>query len=165
MARLLLPIFLLLLPMAEIAGFILVGRWIGLWPTLLLVVLTTVAGSVLLRIQGLGALRRLGKNEGAEAGRQIVHGALIVVAGILLIIPGFITGLMGILLFIPAIRDLAWKHFKKRIVVFSNMGGLGPDWTEPSRSRPEVRDGVIDLDDSEFHRDDRPTPPVLRKDE
>ena len=83
---------LLLLPIAEIAGFILVGRWLGLLPTLLLIVLLTMAGAALLRIQGLGALRRLGQNDGAEAGRQIVHGALIVVAGILLIIPGFITG-------------------------------------------------------------------------
>lgn len=164
MARLILPLFLLLLPIAEIAGFILVGRWIGLWPTLLLIVLSTIAGSVLLRVQGLGALRRLGKNQGDEAGRQIVHGALIVVAGILLIIPGFITGLIGILLFIPAVRDLAWKHFKNRIVIFSTMGSAGPGFTGPDRQRPKGQDGVIDLDDSEFHREDRPRPPISRKD-
>lgn len=164
MARLILPIFLLLLPIAEIAGFILVGRWLGLLPTLLLIVLLTMAGAALLRIQGLGALRRLGQNDGAEAGRQIVHGALIVVAGILLIIPGFITGAIGILLFIPAVRDLAWKHFRDRIVIFSNIGG-GPAWPGGDPSHRGRRDDVVDLDDTEFHRNDRPRPPLRKRDD
>ena len=59
MLRLLIPFFILLLPLAEIACFILVGRRIGLFSTLSLVVLSAVVGIVLIRIQGFGVLTRL----------------------------------------------------------------------------------------------------------
>ena len=79
MLRLLLPLFFLLLPLAEIACFILVGRRIGLFPTLSLVVFSAVAGVVLMRIQGFGVLARL--RQSAQEGRApgnfwVAHEAL-----------------------------------------------------------------------------------------
>ena len=158
MRSLMIPIFLLMMPLAEIAGFIIVGRQLGVGATLLLVLASAVAGAVLLRIQGLGALRKIQQagQAGTDPGRQLVHGLMIVVTGFLLILPGFISDIVGLLLFIPAVRDMAWTLVKNRLtIVTSGTGGTGgfsrgpyPD-TPP---RPGSGPRVIDLDDDEFSR-------------
>lgn len=102
------PIFLVLLglPLVEIALFVLVGQAIGLWPTLALVVLAAVAGMLLVRVNGLQALMRM--RASVEAGEDPVgpmaHGALVVLAGVLLILPGFFTDALGLLLLVPPVR-------------------------------------------------------------
>jgi UPF0716 protein FxsA len=156
----LLPVFLLLLPLAEIAGFVIVGQAIGLWATLGLIVLTSIVGALLLRIQGLGMINRISKDSraGINPGRELVHGAMIVVAGFLLLLPGFITDVIGLLLFIPFVRDLAWARLGTRVVVrtanpFSQRGGRDP---QPGTSGPA---NVVDLDDDEFSRDPNPRSP------
>ena len=116
------PIFILALPLLEIAGFIIVGRQIGVLPTLGLVVLSSIAGALLLRIQGFGVMTRI-RNEveaGRDPGRELAHGAMILLAGMLLLIPGFVTDIIGLLLFIPPVRDLAWRFLKRRIIVRSS---------------------------------------------
>jgi UPF0716 protein FxsA len=99
-------LILLGLPILEIALFIEVGGLIGLWPTLGLVVLGALAGVTLIRRQGLNALERLRRSvaEGGNPVGPIAHGALILVAGMLLLIPGFFTDTIGLLLLIPAVR-------------------------------------------------------------
>ena len=99
-------ILILLLPLAEIAGFVVVGQMVGVWGTLGLVLLSCLAGLILLRLQGLQMLRRLTEEgrDGRVPGDAIVQGAMIVVAAVLLLIPGFITDIIGIALFIPSIR-------------------------------------------------------------
>jgi len=151
MPRLLLPLFFLLLPLGEIAGFILVGRRIGVWPTLGLVVLSAVVGIMLIRVQGLGALARLRRAaaEGGEPGKALLDTAMIVLAGFLLLVPGFLTDLIGLLLFLPPFRRWLWNRFKRNFTVVDITAG-------PRRSPPD--DGpqrVIDLDEDEFRRDDR----------
>lgn len=150
----LIPTFLLLLPLAEIAGFVIVGKAIGLWATLGLVVLSTFLGAALLRIQGLSILKRLSResNGGGVPGKDLVHGAMIVVAAFLLLVPGFITDLLGLLLFIPGVRDIAWKYLSRRIVIL----GSSPAFT---RSRgaggpqgPRGTGPVVDLDLNDFER-------------
>ena len=79
-----LPAFILLLPLAEIAGFVVVGRAIGLWLTLALVMLGFVIGVVLLRRQGIGILRRMsseGRN-GVMPGRDLLRPAMKVIASL-----------------------------------------------------------------------------------
>ena len=100
MLRTLLPLLFLLLPLAEIACFILVGRRIGLLPTLSLVVLSAVAGIVLMRIQGFGVLTRLRRSgqDGHAPGKELLDAAMILIAGILLLIPGFISDIVGLAL-------------------------------------------------------------------
>ncbi|MCM2396553.1 membrane protein FxsA [Rhizobium sp. S95] len=157
---------LLLMPLAEIATFVLVGKAIGVLPTLGLTLLAVFVGLALLRIQGAGVLQRLQKESrtNANPGREIVHGAMIVVAAMLLIIPGFLTDILGILLFVPFVRDFIWSFIGPRVTVqrsssFSYQGAS----TETSRPK----DGpIIDLDEDDFRRDgNRQSPWSLEKDQ
>lgn len=156
-------IAIFLFPFVEIAGFIFVGRAIGIFPTLGLIILTAMIGAALLRIQGFSVLQRLNDdmNDDADPGRDLIHGAMIVIAGILLLIPGFVTDILGFLLFIPPIRDLVWKYMSKnvmsvseRTVYFRSAGaepGRGPQPQKPgTRSEPKV----VDLDSSDFSSSD-----------
>lgn len=136
-----LPFLLLVLPIVEIAVFIMVGGAIGVLPTILMVILTTVMGAALLRIQGFATLRRLRAE--LEAGRvpaaTLGHGVLILVAGLLLITPGLVTDMLGLLLFIPPVRSAVWHLIARRIVIVAaaqRRGGGGG--------------GTIDLDEEEW---------------
>lgn len=143
------PLLLFGLPLLEIAGFVLVGNWLGLWPTLGLVVLSGISGVVLLRSQGLSLLREINEEgrQGRVPGQAIVSGAMIVVAAILLIIPGFVSDLVGIFLFLPAVRRLLWNLIGRHVVVrtrFTDTGYTG------GRSDGGTR--TIDLDEDDFER-------------
>jgi len=161
MRSLIIPLLFLAMPLAEIAAFIFVGREVGVGMTLLLVLGSAVAGAVLLRIQGLGVLRKIqqASQTGTDPGRQLVHGVMIVIAAFLLIIPGFISDIIGLLLFIPAVRDLGWSLVKNRLTIVTTgmtAGGRGfsrgpkPDHDASRRGSAQV----IDLDDDEFSRTD-----------
>ena len=143
-------LFFLVIPVAEIAIFIMVGERIGVLPTLGLVFLSAIVGSVLLRIQGFGLLRRMSLelDAGRVPARELVHGALILFAGLLLLLPGFLTDVFGLLLFIPAVRDLVWKLVGSRFVT-------RVDVTSASGRYPRT-DGqrTIDLDPKDYGRGD-----------
>jgi UPF0716 family protein affecting phage T7 exclusion len=81
--------------------------------------LSFVAGMMLLRRQGLGILRKMSTQgrTGALPGRELLRPAMFVIAAILLIIPGFISDIIALLIFIPAVRDLAWNYVSRRFVV------------------------------------------------
>ncbi len=106
-------------PMVEIALFIQVGGLIGLWPTLAIVILTALAGTALMRVQGLQALRRL--QTAVELGENpvgpIAHGALILVAGVLLLTPGFFTDAVGLALLLPPVRAALISWGASRVTV------------------------------------------------
>lgn len=142
----LLPLFVLALPLLEIAGFVVVGRQIGALATVGLVLASAVAGGLLLRHQGFGVMARVRAEmeAGHDPSRQLAHGAMIVLAAVLLIIPGFITDIFGILLFLPPVRDFAWRRLKGRIVMATSFGGGG--------FRARERGKVIDLDDDDYSR-------------
>lgn len=144
----LLPFLIFLVPILEIATFVVVGSHIGVLATVLLVVATSVAGAALLRIQGLGTLARIRAqvDRGALPDRELAHGAMILVAGLLLLMPGFLTDLVGLLLFIPPVRDAAWRLLRGRIVVAAR----GPWGGGFAGSRGDDR--TIDLDSDEFSR-------------
>lgn len=153
----LVPFVLLILPLVEIAGFVIVGRQIGVFPTLALVVITAVIGSILLRIQGFGLLNRIRADidAGRTPTRELVHGVMILIAGILLLMPGFVTDILGFALFIPAVRDAIWAFASRRMVVVNVGGAPGTNQTRPSR------DGgtTIDLDSDDFTREPDPNTP------
>jgi UPF0716 protein FxsA len=124
------PFFLLVLPLLEIAGFVLVGRQIGVLATLGLIVATGIAGAMLLRFQGFGVMARIRREmeAGRDPSRELAHGIMILIAGFLLLIPGFLTDILGILLFVPIVRDLGWRFLKSRVdfaTDFSVMRGGG----------------------------------------
>ena len=152
MSKLILPFFLLL-PLMEIACFILVGRRIGLMPTLSLVVLSGVAGIVLMRIQGFGVLARLRQSgqQGRAPGKELLDAAMILIAGILLLIPGFISDAVGLALFLPPVRGFLWNRLMRKVVVV-DIAGMRPEPERPQTGASRT----IDLDEGDFHRDDRP---------
>jgi len=108
---------LVAVPIVEIALFIQIGGWLGLWPTIAIVILTAAIGTVLLRAQGLATLgelqRRLGAGEDPSA--TLAHGAMILVAGVLLLTPGFFTDGVGFLLLTPPVRAAAIRFARSRI--------------------------------------------------
>lgn len=141
-----LPFLFLAVPVTEITVFILVGSQIGVLPTVLLVLFTAAAGATLLRIQGFGVLSRIRAqmDAGMLPGRELGNGAMILAAGVLLLTPGFVTDSLGLLLFIPQVRDRIWRFLASRVTVVS---GFGPNARRPGRP---AGDGVVDLDPDEF---------------
>ncbi len=141
----LVPIIVLAMPFIEIAGFVIVGSRIGVLATLGLVVLSAVLGCLLLRVQGLGLLRRIREETaaGRTPDRELVHGAMMVPAAFLLIVPGFVTSIIGLILFIPFVRDLVWEKFMRgRMTVrYSESYGC---------KRRKDADQVIDLDPEDY---------------
>lgn len=115
------PIFLalLLVPLIEIALFVELGGRLGLWPTLAVVVLTALAGAALIRAQGLVTLReiRARLERGEDPTGPLAHGALILVAGLLLLTPGFFTDSLGLALLVPAVRAAVIRFLARRITV------------------------------------------------
>ncbi|MCA1493346.1 FxsA family protein [Sinorhizobium alkalisoli] len=153
MRSLIIPLTILGLPLAEIAGFVMVGRAVGVAATLLLVLLSAVAGVALLRIQGFGVLRRVQESarKGIDPGLDVVGGALVFIAAILLIIPGFISDAVGILLFLPPIRRGLARFLQSRMTILTT----GTDFFYTSGARSDQPSGrVIDLESDEFSRDD-----------
>jgi UPF0716 protein FxsA len=163
------PFLLLAVPLAEIAAFILVGRQIGVVATLALVLVTAVIGSILLRIQGFGLLQRITAETraGRVPGRELVHGVMILIAGVLLLVPGFVTDALGFLLFVPKLRDMGWRLIRDRVTVVAadiGRGAAGRGRGDPAAGRYGTRytpagEPVIDLDDDDFQRDPDPSSP------
>lgn len=152
------PLFMFLaLPVVEIALFVYVGQWLGVWKTIGLVILAAVLGVAILRYQGLGALRKINRDlrKARPPADGIVDGFMIVVASLLLIIPGFLTDFLGLLLIIPPIRHLVWRLWGRSVRIRTYSG-------HPRRGRR--REEFYDLPPEDFRRDDAPgdPPPTLR---
>ena len=109
----------LLVPLIEIALFIHVGGIIGLWPTLLIVIATAIAGAAMVRSQGAHVIGQLrGSLEDLrDPTEPLAHGAMVLFSGALLLTPGFFTDIVGFLLLIPGIRGRIYRFVRSRIVV------------------------------------------------
>ncbi len=106
----------IIVPAVELVLLIEVGKHIGTLPTLGLIVATGLIGATLARHQGLAVLSRLRTEVGAGhlPGDTLIDGALILVAGALLVTPGVLTDAVGFLLLIPLTRTGLKRHLKKR---------------------------------------------------
>lgn len=117
-------------PLLEIGLFVVVGGWIGLWATLAWVVLSAVLGVGLIRWQGMGALREVRGGGGLSALQPMAHGALIMLSGMLLILPGFFTDFLGLVLLVPWVRTGLIAMLAARV----QMQGFAPrgqaDWVD-----------------------------------
>jgi UPF0716 protein FxsA len=104
-----LAILFILVPLAELAVIIVVGKSIGVLATLVLLLAFSLFGAWLARREGLAAWRRfeLSMAEGRVPTQEVADGAMILLAGALLLIPGFLTDLIGLVLLVPATRVLA----------------------------------------------------------
>ena len=150
-------------PMVEIALFIQVGGLIGLWPTLLTVILTAIIGTSLLRQQGLKVLAEAQEtiNQGSMPVEQAIHGVFLLVSGLLLLTPGFMTDAIGFLLFVPPFRlwlgrkifDWVKKHSTVTVYQAGSFEGSPPIFEEddpftPKDAYSERGDNVIDLEEA-----------------
>jgi UPF0716 protein FxsA len=115
----LLPLVLLFIvvPIAELAVIIQVGQAIGVWWTIALLVADSILGSVLMRSQGRAAWRRFNAavQSGRVPAREVLDGALIVFGGLLLLTPGFLTDLLGLVLLIPPSRAVVRVVLARRL--------------------------------------------------
>lgn len=147
----------LLVPLIEIALFIQVGGAIGLWPTLGIVILTAVLGTWLVRSQGRMAMGQLRTSfsELNDPTEPLAHGAMILIAGALLLTPGFFTDAVGFALLMPPVRVAVYRYLAKRIVVHEFQ--MGPD--PRTGPRGPGRGDVIDGDYEEVRRPRDPNAP------
>ena len=160
--RFILFILFIVVPILEIAAFIQVGNLIGLWPTLFGIVLTAMIGAYLVRQQGFKAI-----NEAREQSARnempvtpIIHGAFILIAGLLLLTPGFVTDTIGFLFLVPPVRlaiaGKVWAWISTNMdvkVMHPGAGPTGPQDFQHPRYRDDgdgaIIDGeAVDLDDN-----------------
>jgi UPF0716 protein FxsA len=161
------PIGLILLagfivvPLAEIAVLIEVGGLLGLGATLALIVLTAMVGAWMLRRQGLAVLRRAQQQmqEGALPVGEVFEGFCLVIAGALLLTPGFLTDSVGALLLLPPVRTWLYRRVRHRFedqVLSGSPRPAGPNG--PERDRPPEEPPVIDAEFEELEPGDMPEP-------
>lgn len=129
-----------LVPLIEIALFIQIGGWIGLWPTLGVVIVTALIGTMLVRQQGIRAIAELRGSIDAlrDPTEPLAHGAMVLFAGALLLTPGFFTDACGFALLIPAVRGAVFRWVRARVKVERfEYGG----YDAPRRDPPDIIDG------------------------
>ncbi|USD32790.1 MULTISPECIES: FxsA family protein [Vibrio] len=123
------PILLLMfifVPIIEIGLFISVGGYLGLWPTIALVLITAFAGASLVRSQGLQTLMSVQNRlqQGELPAQQILEGVMLAVSGVLLLTPGFMTDALGMLVLLPAPRAAMARYLMSKMTVQSVGGGF-----------------------------------------
>ncbi len=109
-------------PIVEIAVFLQVGSYIGVPATLGLIILTAIAGTMLVRSQGIDVIRKVqdSTNRGEMPVAALAQGLFVLIAGVLLLTPGFATDTLGFALLIPPVRELIgaklWKLIEPNVV-------------------------------------------------
>ena len=105
-----------LVPVAEIYVLVTVGSSIGAFATVALVILTALAGAHLARMQGLSTMMRIRENldQGFMPAEELLDGVLIFLAGMVLLTPGFLTDIAGLLILLPATRNLFKQWLRKK---------------------------------------------------
>lgn len=138
------------IPIVEIALFIQVGGWLGLWPTLAIVILTAILGTILVRAQGLSAMGQIQTNlqKFQDPTESLAHGAMILASGLLLLTPGFFTDAVGFALLIPPVRLtlFQWLRSKVRVQSFAH--------NSPHQKPHPANSDIIDGEFSELDEDE-----------
>jgi UPF0716 protein FxsA len=148
---------ILLLPLlflAEVTLLLRLGEQLGALPTLGLLVLSALLGMSLARSEGARVMRQVqaALAQGRMPDEAMVSGALVVAGGALLVVPGVITDVVGLLLLFPPSRRLVSRRlrrsFEGRVVQMGGMGPFPPREPVPGPSRPSLR-GEVDAEFSE----------------
>lgn len=137
-------VLFLAIPLIEIALFIQVGGAIGLWPTLGIVIFTAFLGAWLIRAQGALAINRLraSLSELRDPTEPLAHGAMILIAGALLLTPGFFTDAVGLALMAPPVRSGLFAYLRSRVKVQNFSVGGQP--TPHSQNSGTIIDGEFE---------------------
>ncbi len=105
------------LPLVELALLIQLGQWVGLLPTIGLVVLTGVVGAALARSQGFQVWAAIQRElqEGRMPVGELMNGLLVLIGGVVLLTPGLITDVLGMLLLLPGTRSAFKTYLRRRL--------------------------------------------------
>jgi UPF0716 protein FxsA len=177
---LILFLLFVLIPVVELSVLIRVGEVLGTWTTVGLVLFTAVLGVSLVRSQGLSTLMQVQQKlaRGEAPGQEIVEGMMLAMAGVLLVIPGFVTDFIGLLLLTPLTRRpiaaLVFKRMQLRVIAGlqggmhggfnANQGPFGTKPQEPFGQNPfddrAKKDGNVFEGDFEHKVDPSDIKPV-----
>ena len=126
----------IVIPLLEIWLFIMLGGFIGAYPTLFIIFLTAILGTFLVKTQGINVLKEIQSkfSELKNPTEPIVHGAMVLFAGALLLTPGFFTDTIGFLLLLPKVRKAAffWLKNKVNLLKYSSSERIGSDKNKSS---------------------------------
>lgn len=148
----------LIVPVLDLALLVAVGGRIGFWPTLAIVVLTAAAGSWLARREGVAAWQRVQQKmaSGGVPGPELIDGLVILISGTLLLTPGFLTDVVGLLGLFPPTRSVVRTALRRRFehavqsgsvrVVGGTMGGTPFQRSPFGPPRPPIEDAEV-IDD------------------
>lgn len=142
-------------PVVELAVFLQVAQWVGVWPAVFAVLAFSVFGVWVVKRAGVAGVRRTrtALQRGEIPTVEVADGLLVVFAGVLLIVPGFITDVVALLLLVPVVRSLVRRRFVRdwmvgrRVPTFGRAGTtVDVEWigdvTPPTRDgRPPIELG------------------------
>ena len=137
-------LLLLLVPVVELFVLIWVGTEIGALNTIALLIAVSVVGVWVVKLAGLGLVRRMQTQmaQGVTPSDEIVEGLLLLLAGVLLLIPGFLTDIVAVVLILPPVRSHLARRWRRQLTVrvaryggpgSSSRGGTGPVYDVGSR--------------------------------
>ena len=148
----------LAVPLAELVTFGLVVDWIGFWRALGLMIVTSGIGLFIVRKQGFGLISKMSAlaREGRPPAKGMGGDLVTILAGVLLLVPGFLTDIAGLLLLLPFVRRLvAGSAFaRSRVHTATSYTETYDFGGSPARpDRPDRGPAIVDLDADDFHRD------------
>lgn len=120
-------LLLILLPLLELYLLVELGRWLGSgWSVVALVVLTAIAGGAFARVQGLRILWNIRRDlsEGRVPSEGLIDGLFVLVGGVLLIVPGILTDLAGLVLLLPFTRRRLKEGLRRRMAEWVRTGSV-----------------------------------------
>ncbi len=128
-----------LVPLAELYILLEIGSYLGALNTILLIVITGVLGALLARLEGIRTVRQIAQNlsKGIVPAEEMVDGVLIFIAGVVLVTPGVLTDVAGLLLLLPYTRTIFKRWLRKKFdhmvssgnfQIHTRRGGNGPHY-------------------------------------
>jgi UPF0716 protein FxsA len=111
-----LALLFVLVPILELVILIRLGQFVGLWPTVAIVLLAGVVGTALARLEGMRVFVQFQREllAGRLPGQALLDGISVMIAGVLLITPGFVSDLAGLALLFPPTRRAIQRFVRKR---------------------------------------------------
>ncbi|MDC0302746.1 FxsA family protein [bacterium] len=143
-------ILFILVPIAELYLFMTLGKELGLWPTLAIIVITAILGAALTKSQGRRAMQKIqaATAEGRMPTEEALEGLMILLAGAVLLTPGFLTDTVGFLLLFPPARAIVAGYARKSLKgkIHFVTPGKPPQPSQKERPKSKLDDGnVIDV--------------------
>ena len=130
----------IIIPLIELAILIQIGKIIGVWEIIFLIIITGIMGAFLAKMEGFRVYRELQNDllNMKMPTNRIIDGVLILIGGLLLLTPGILTDLFGFSLIIPFTRIFYRNYIKKKIKVKFKR--------QPNYSIKQINDNIIDID-------------------